>query len=44
MTTNLNYLTIFKIIILIPNPLKLITTNIIKTTNKILKLLKNYNY
>lgn len=41
--TNLSYLTVFEIVILIPNPLKLIVTNIMETTDKILKLLRNCN-
>lgn len=41
--TNLSYLTVFEIVILIPNPLKLIATNIMETTDKILKLLRNCN-
>lgn len=32
----LSYLTVFEILILIPSPLKLIATNIMETTDKIL--------
>lgn len=40
---NLSYLTVFEILILIPNSLKLIATNIMETTDKILKHLRNCN-